>query len=291
MQFEGKIIDGYQIGGLIGNGGWGEVYQASKVNNPAELAAFKVVRFDMLSDGKAQERFSREIQVMNELQHPHVVPLLGYGSVENCLYFFMQYIQGEALSDFMQQQAFSPLQAWHILEPVGKALDYMHTLGMMHRDIKPSNILLEFRSNSYHVFLADFGLAKKPEFSPLTTSGTSVGTVEYMSPESGLNPQGIDYRTDIYSLGCVAYELLLGVVPFKKSLAHLTALAHVRDPLPLPVSLHPDFPLPLQSVLVRALAKKREERYQSMPEFIEDYALALEVISDKQKDKIYWVGK
>jgi serine/threonine-protein kinase len=183
--------------------------------------------------------------------------------------------------------------AWQILDPISRALDFAHQHGVIHRDIKPGNILVESTfaadgSRGNHVYLADFGLSKVRGASSLTKVGISVGTPHYMSPEQVLD-QKLAPPSDEYSLAVVLYEMLLGRLPFYAHKPQQIAFKHVHDRPPAPRSLCPDFPKPLDEVLMWALAKNPKDRYASAGEFSMAYAQAVQAISPEERKAEYWV--
>ena len=181
------------------------------------------------------ERFEREIKLLARLRHPFVLPLHDSGAAAGELYFVMPYIDGESLGARLQRESHLSLDdTIKIARQVADALDYAHGEGVMHRDIKPANILL---SRHGHALLADFGIARGTLLVPdaglsLTQTGGTVGTAAYMSPEQALGEDGVDGRTDIYSLGCVVYEMLVGHPPFVGATALSVVAQHIGTPPP-----------------------------------------------------------
>jgi serine/threonine-protein kinase len=286
----GQEVNGYQIIGLIGKGGMGEVYEATSPQG--QNVAIKILR----SEGQGLpkewvERFVREVHLMETLQHPNIVPIYDYGYVEetDTLYFTMKYITGPTLTRLLEARQFSPDAAWYLLKQIAAGLAYGHAQGVMHRDIKPDNILLMGPEEAYEAYVADFGIGKKPGVDhTLTEVGSVLGTPTYMSPEAVLGEK-MDIRADVYSLGIMAYEMLLGIPPYKESHSHLTAMAHVTKPL-TPPSLHrPDFPLALEPVLLRALDKDRNQRYQTVDAFAADFEQAMDSLDDDDRLCQFWV--
>lgn len=285
----GNNLNSYLLGQRIGSGAMGEVYQAyPDLDAKREMVAVKVLHPEFAKDAAFKARFEREMRLMQALEHPHIVPLLDFGVAQGYLYIVMKLINGITLSRLMRKQHFSPKAAWNILKPLAAALTYGHEQYILHRDIKPSNVLLEH--GSWQVYLMDFGLGKKPGFdTTLTATGVSIGTPEYMSPEAALG-EDIDYRTDIYSLAVMLYELLLGVLPFDYEKPHLTALAHLNETPPHPCQLNPAFPAALAEVILRSLAKAPAERHQSVQEFADDFSWAISSLSEAAQEADYWLA-
>ena len=285
----GKNIDGYIIGPLIGGGGMGEVYQVYPENELSNPLAMKVLKGAYAQDSEFQARFVREVRLMEALKHDNIVPIHGYGFSNDYLYFVMKLVNGSTLAYLLTRHKFSPRAAWNILKPIAKGLEFGHEQGILHRDIKPGNVLVERQKEGFSVFLTDYGLGKKPGTDEtLTADGVSIGTPEYMAPESVLGER-IDHQADVYSLAVMSYEVLLGVLPFDTGQAHLTALAHVNDPPPPPREKVADFPTAIEAVLLKGLAKTREARYQSVREFAEGLYKAVSGLSSEDQQKVYWV--
>jgi len=267
----------------------GAVYQGFPPDGGA-LVALKVLRADYDNDPNFQQRFVREIRLMEALQHQHIVPILGYGSYAGGLYLVMKLITGPSLATLMTRQALTPLEMWHIFNPAAQALAYAHERGILHRDIKPDNLFLERQAEGgWHVYLGDFGLGKNPQAdADLTLKGTSVGTTEYMSPEAVLGDD-LTHLGDVYSLAAVVYEMLLGVLPVRVPPGRKMQATHVLQPTPLPTALNPAFPPVLEKALLHGLANPPEERCQSVAEFRERVYQALKQMSEAQRSAVYWV--
>lgn len=285
----GQEIDGYIIGPLLGAGGMGEVYQAFPLDTTTPVA-IKVLRGEYALDTDFQARFVREVRLMESLRHEHIIPIYRYGIYEDkMLYFTMRLINGASLAVLLKRRKFTPQSTWVILEQAAAALQFGHERSIVHRDVKPDNIFIEQYDTDPHVFLGDFGLGKMIGVDhTLTAEGAAVGTPEYMCPEGAMGER-LDPRGDIYSLTVVAYEMLTGVLPFNESHSHLTAMAHITKPVPLPTLLRPDFPSALEDFLLHGLEKDREARFQTMREFAENYYQALMTLSPDERQTVYWV--
>jgi serine/threonine-protein kinase len=209
-------------------------------------------------------RFKREMQVSASLHHPHIVPVLSAGqSGDDLLYYTMPYIEGETLRALMDRERQLPLdRALRVAREVADALQYAHRANIVHRDIKPENILLERQSG--RAVVADFGIARAIEraadISAVTSTGLTLGTPTYMSPEQASADHDIDGRSDIYSLGCVLYEMLAGEPPFSGATARAIIARHVTEPPPSIRLARPDLPEGVDALLQRMLAKAPARR-------------------------------
>jgi serine/threonine-protein kinase len=217
----------------------------------------------------------------------------------------MRLVRGPSLAELLSRRRFSPLTAWQILNPIAKALDFAHENRIVHRDIKPGNILVESRAldntngvnreiensekpkRGHHVYLTDFGLSQSSGASSRNRDGFSLGTPQYMSPEQVLDERLMP-ASDVYSLGVVVYEMLLGKLPFDAPRPRAIAFKHVRQTPPSPRSLHTDFPDPLEAVLMRALAKRPKDRFGSAGEFSLAYAHAIQEVEPNARRIEYW---
>jgi len=287
----GQVIDGYIIGPLIAAGGMGRIYQALNEQDQS-AAAIKVLMPEYALDARFRSRFWREAELMSTLAHPHIVPVYRYGEWSGYLYMIMKLIEGPSLEHVLQFRTFTPLSAWAIVRPVTEALGFGHRLQVLHRDLKTANILLgKSSAGRPHVYLSDFGLGKRPGFDrTLTANGISVGTPEYMAPEVAMG-QPADHRADLYSMGVMIYEMLLGQLPFQGASAQMTALAHVDNPVPRPRLLRPNFPRRLDALLLRALDKQPEARFQSADDLRLAYFEAVEGLSAPARRTCYWLKR
>jgi eukaryotic-like serine/threonine-protein kinase len=250
---------------LLGRGGTATVYLAHDLRHDRPVA-LKVVHPELAASVEA-ERFLREIRLVARLSHPHILPLFDSGQADELLYFVMPYVQGESLRRRLQREGRMPVPvALRIAREVALALDYAHRHGVIHRDIKPENILFE----DDQAIVADFGVAAVMEVvgeERLTESGRAVGTPAYMSPEQAGGEGPLDGRSDIYSLGCVLYEMLGGEPPFTGVTPQAVMIQQVVAPLPPLPLRRPDVPAPVWRALERALAKEPAERYATPAEF------------------------
>lgn len=265
-QLQASLGDTYLLEREFGSGGMSRVFLATEVALGRKVVV-KVMPPEM-SNVVLAERFRREISLVAQLRHPHIIPLLTAGDAGGLLYYTMPFVEGETLRSRLKDGNAMPLrQAVRVIREIADALSYAHGFGVVHRDIKPENVLLE---NGYAV-VADFGVAKAlvnaaggnvSAISNLTSSGLALGTAAYMAPEQAAGDPATDHRADIYALGVVAYEILSGAPLFIGS-AHQVITAHmITQPEPL-VTRRQGIPPSLSDLTMRLLAKNPEDRPQS----------------------------
>lgn len=263
---EGKTLGKYRILEPLGRGGMAQVYRAYHPQLDRYVAV-KVLRSDLIEEGEFLARFQREARSVAALRHPNVVQVYDFDIQDDIYYMVMELLEGDTLKAYLQtwrtQGKRLPAQdVVRILLDVLNGLAYAHGEGITHRDIKPANIMLTRKGEAV---LTDFGIAQIVGGTQYTVSGALMGTLNYMAPEQGLEGRG-DQRSDIYSLGIVLYEMLTGQIPFDADTPLAILMKHVNDPLPLPHTLVPEIPEPLECVVLRALAKRPEDRYPSAEE-------------------------
>lgn len=245
---------------LIGSGGMGSVYLAHE-QALSRTVAIKVLPADRAASPGSRERFRREARIAAQLSHAAIVPLHSFGEVNGLWYFVMEYVRGPSLAQRIALEGrLQPDEARRILLALAEALEHAHQRGVVHRDIKPANILLD--DNSGRPRLADFGISKMEGSSDsLTATGAVLGTPRYMSPEQANGQTEVDARSDIYSLGAVGYEMLIGEAPFAGNDARVMLLrrqVEVARPL---LEIDDKLPADLAAVVMRCLAREREERW------------------------------
>jgi eukaryotic-like serine/threonine-protein kinase len=268
--FEARKLGQYRLRRRLGSGGMGEVYLAEHalLRRPCAL---KLIRPERAGDPQHLRRFEREVQATATLTHPSTVEIFDYGhAADGTFYYVMEYLPGLNLDELVKQHGpLPPARAVHLLRQVCGALREAHAIGLVHRDIKPNNILACERGGRQDVAkLLDFGLVQThnlagggEEATRLTQTGAIAGTPAYMSPEQAAGQADLDARSDIYSLGAVAYFLLTGRPPFVRETPLLTLVAHLTDPVPPPRDLRPDLPADLQAVVLHCLEKDPARRF------------------------------
>ncbi len=265
-QYIGKRLGSYQLLEQIGQGGMATIFKAYQPSMDRYVAV-KILPSHFTEDETFVARFTQEARTLARLEHPHILPVHDYGEQEGITYLVMRYIEAGTLKDVIAQRG--PLhlkEAARILDQVGRALGYAHNQGVVHRDIKPTNVLIDERGDA---FLTDFGIAKLVAgTSQFTATGAIVGTPAYMSPEQGLG-EPADHRSDIYSLGVVLYEMATGRVPFEAETPLAVLLKHVNDPLPPPRQVKPDLAEAVERVILKAMAKLPDDRFQTVEEMVE----------------------
>ena len=277
-QLQAALAGRYRIEREIGRGGMAVVYLAEDVRHRRKVA-LKFLDED-LSRGIGAERFSREIETVARLSHPHVLPLHDSGEAAGLLFYVMPLVEGESLRDRLRRERqLSFEQAVRIAKEVALGLDYAHRQGVVHRDIKPENILLHTSGSpggTDSAVVADFGIARAigTAGDTLTAVGATVGTPAYMSPEQA-SGDPLDGRSDTYSLGCVLYEMLAGEPPFPGATAQAVIVRRISEPPPRLRSLREDASAELEAVLLRAMARTPAERFPTAG----DFAHALERVS------------
>jgi len=272
QQYIGKTIATYQIVEQIGRGGMATVFKAYQPSMD-RYVAIKILPSYFTEDASFVGRFCQEARTLARLEHPHILPVHDYGEQEGTTYLVMRYVKAGTLKDLVTRGGPLDLKdVSRVMGQVGGALDYAHSQDVIHRDIKPSNVLVDERGNT---FLTDFGIAKLvAETAQFTASGAVIGTPAYMSPEQSKG-QHVDYRCDIYSLGVVLYELVTGQVPYEAETPLAVLLKHVNDPLPLPRQLKPDLPESVERVILKAMAKSPDGRFQSAQAMVDALASAV----------------
>jgi serine/threonine protein kinase len=265
----GQTLGKYRIVEQVGSGGMASVYKAFQ---PAldRYVAIKLMHTFLIGEKDFLERFQREARSVARLRHPNIVQVYDFDIEGEAYYMVMEFLQGPSLKDKMadlqaQGDWFSLDEAMLIVRDVAEALDYAHGRDMVHRDVKPANIMLTAEGGA---ILTDFGIVKMlGGTAHVTVTGAMVGTPAYMAPEQTTSGEA-DARADIYSLGVVLYQLVTGRVPYTAETPMALMLQHITAPLPTPRSLNPDLPEGIEWVILKALAKDPEERYQSVQEML-----------------------
>ncbi len=276
--FIGRKVGEYELKSLLGQGGMAIVYlgydQSLKRN-----VAVKIVSKLIAQDPTFLERFNREVALAARLQHPHIVPVFSFGTTDDGLtYLAMRHVQGGSLGDRLREGPASMTQVRKWFGQIADALEYAHGQSIIHRDIKPSNILLDDTGNAY---LVDFGLARVIDLeddnrmpAQLTKSSTFMGTPLYMSPEQ-IEQKGLDKRTDLYSLGIVLWEMVMGQPPFVNDSTFRVMQMHLTESPQAPRRIRPGIPPELEQMLLKAIEKNPARRYQSAREMADAFDAAV----------------
>ena len=272
-RLQAALGNGFELGARLGEGGFGVVYRARDVRLRRDVAV-KLLRRELVSAQGFVERFEREAQALAALRHPNIVPVYSIGDQDDLIFLVMPFVSGVTLTDYLREHGrLSVDESQDILRAVGGALSAAHAVGLVHRDIKPDNIMLEGPKRL--PLLMDFGIAKTgqtgagPSGPGLTATGMVMGTPYYMSPEQATADPSVDARSDIYSLGVLAYQLFTGQLPFTGDSIYAVLSQHLTTPVPEPRTIRPDIPPRISAAVHRAMAKKPDERFQHIEEFLD----------------------
>jgi serine/threonine-protein kinase len=267
----------YEIGGVLGRGGMAEVHRGRDLRLGREVAV-KVLRHDLARDPSFQVRFRREAQASASLNHPAIVAVYDTGEDRTATgatpYIVMEYVEGETLRDVLRREGqLTPERAMALSADICGALDFSHRNGIVHRDVKPGNVMITPQGT---VKVMDFGIARAVSDSAATMTSTAavIGTAQYLSPEQARG-EGVDARSDVYSMGCVLFELVTGAPPFTGDSPVSVAYQHVREDPRLPSSINPNIPPELDAIVLKAMSKNPANRYQSAAEMRNDLLRAL----------------
>ncbi|GAB4574420.1 MAG: hypothetical protein Kow0077_20920 [Anaerolineae bacterium] len=265
-KFIGRQLDEYRIDALLGKGNMARIYLATDVRLGRQ-AAIKIISHTHQDDEMYIMRFRREARAIAQLNHPHIVQLYRYGEAEDLLYMAMQYIEGASLSVVLRSyhqdgQYIEPHEALRIIREVCSALDYAHQKGVIHRDVKPANIMLDITARA---ILTDFGLAL---IQADGTRGGVLGTPHYLAPEQARSSANATPQSDLYSVGVIMYELFTGQRPFDAKKPVEVAMMHITQPPPSPRQIRPEISPELEAVILKAMAKRPEQRFQSGAELV-----------------------
>jgi serine/threonine protein kinase len=270
---EGKVLDHYELGRLVGKGGMANVYEALdlQLNQKVAVKVFK------REDERLLRRFVREASVMASLRHEHLVPIIDSGQYQLHgdlrYYIVMPFFNGGTLRARIRRSSLSLKETCQYLQSIASALDYIHSQGIIHRDIKASNILL---NSDGEVFLTDFGIARiDSDATQLTSTGDVLGTVDYVAPELFAEHRRANARSDLYSLGVLLYEMVTGRLPFTAESQLVVVSMHLNMKPPSPRNIVPAVSSKIESVLYKALEKRPEQRYASATELAEAFCHAV----------------
>ncbi|MGA9398268.1 MAG: serine/threonine-protein kinase [Anaerolineaceae bacterium] len=268
----GENIGPYRILEQLGQGGMATVYKAY---HPAldRYVALKVLHPAFKEDANFLGRFQREAKLVAKLEHPNIVPIYDFAEHEGHPYLVIKFIEGETLKARLIKGRLNDAEILKITKAVGAALSYAHNKGILHRDIKPSNVLL---TPDGQIYLADFGLARLAAASDSTlSSDILIGTPQYISPEQANGVKDLDVRSDVYCFGVMLYEMMVGRVPFNADTPYAIVHDHIYKPLPLPRKLNPSLSEEMEVVLLKALAKDRNDRFPNVAALVKAFETAL----------------
>jgi len=257
-----KRIGDYEIVRELGHGGMGQVYLVRNVISD-RVEAMKVLLPDLAQQGDLANRFMREIKVLASLEHPNIAQLRTAFTADNQLVMIMEYVEGDTLAQRLERGAFSTPDALNYMGQVLAALSYAHGKGIIHRDIKPANMMLTPQSV---IKLMDFGIARSTQDLGMTVTGTTMGSVCYMSPEQ-VKAEPTDARSDLYSAGVSLYEMVTGHTMFSATSSFSIMEAHVKETPHPPIELQPNLPKALNDIIVMAVAKDPAQRFQTADAF------------------------
>jgi len=279
----GKTVGQYQIVELAGQGGMATVYKAYQPSLN-RFVALKVLPEYLAHDDEFVKRFKQEATAAAALRHPNIIVIYDIGEAGNVHYIATEFLEGQTADAALKQSGALPLpRVVKIVNQLASALEAAHQQGLIHRDVKPSNVFINAKD---HATLMDFGIVKAASSTRLTRTGLLIGTPEYMSPEQA-EGQALDGRSDLYSLGVVVYQMLTGQTPFNAPTPNAILYATVNHP-PTPLSrLNPTVPSLVEAVVLRSLAKKPADRFQSVAEFADALEQAANQASASLADGLY----
>jgi serine/threonine protein kinase len=263
---EGMTLGKYRILEPLGRGGMAQVYKAYHPQLDRYMA-IKILRSDLVESSEFLARFRHEAHAVSGLRHANIVQVFDFDMQDDYYYMVMELLEGDTLRTLLnnyriRNQRMPLTETVRIMKDVLNGLSYAHTEGIIHRDLKPANIMLTKKGQAV---LTDFGIAQIVGNTQHTVSGALMGTLNYMAPEQGFEGK-CDSRSDIYSLGIVLYEMLTGYTPFDADTPLAILMKHLNDPLPLPTQVDPALPRSLEAIVLKALAKDPDDRFQSAEE-------------------------
>jgi serine/threonine protein kinase len=268
-----RTLGGYNLTEELGMGGMATVYKAYQPRLERSVAMKVLDPAFITDDSDVLARFRREAKAIAALRHPNILTVYDYGEEEGLAYIVMEYVEGGTLKDRLEGEPFEPQRAVGLSIGVGRALAFGHDQGIIHRDVKPANILLPRED---WPLLADFGLVKLQQARrALTQAGMILGTPDYTSPEQALG-EAADHRADIYALGVVLYEMIIGRLPFEANKAFDVLLMHINEAPPKPREIVPNIPEIVEDIILKALAKSPAERYPDMQDMVTNLEAAWE---------------
>lgn len=285
MQIVTDYINNYKIIEVIGSGGMAIVYKAQTADG--QIVALKLLSDTLSMNDNIRQRFKRESNIMSQLNHWGIVRVFDYGEIENRPYLVMEYMSSGSLEQYFSRGVRITLeQSLHLLQQIADALDYAHSQttnkqSVIHRDLKLDNILVD---NNRRVALSDFGLARIQNDKRVSITGAMLGTLMYISPEQIRSFKDVDYRTDLYALGVIAYLLFTGTFPFSGETQEEFIIKHLKHQPAKPTDVNRDLPDTANDVLLKALAKNPNERYTSSNELVDALKIVISTCADLSVD-------
>jgi eukaryotic-like serine/threonine-protein kinase len=258
----GQRLGDYEILGQLGAGGMGKVYKVRNVISE-RVEAMKILLPNLAGQKDLADRFLREIKLLATLDHPNIAALRNALTLDNQLVMIMEYVEGSTLSSRLLQGPIPAADAVNYSEQLLSALSYAHHLNVIHRDVKPANMMLTPQGV---VKLMDFGIARPNNDAGMTVTGTTLGSLNYMSPEQ-VRGEPVDPRSDLYSMGVSLYEMVTGQLPFRGHSNYSVMSAHLQEPPPPPITVRPDLPAGLNDIILMAMAKAPQSRFGSAEAF------------------------
>jgi serine/threonine protein kinase len=268
----GDTLDGYGLEEVLGEGGMGLVFRASRAEDGREVA-LKVLKLDLAGDLLFQHRFRQEARAAAEVRNPNLVPIIEASEADGRHFLAVDYVAGGSLGDRIEEsKTLGGAELVRVVQEVASGLDALHAAGIVHRDIKPQNILFSTEGTA---MLTDFGLAKGPAYTRLTRPGQVMGTLDYLAPEL-IRGEPATQLTDVYALGCVAFECIVGRAPFADKSLFEVGLAHLEEQPPDPCAERPELPAGFGAALLAALEKDPAQRPSSAGAFADGLRAAFE---------------
>lgn len=258
----GQRLGDYEVLGVLGAGGMGKVYKARNVISD-RIEAMKILLGNLAGQKELADRFQREIKLLASLDHPNIAALRTALTLDNQLVMLMEYVDGVTLSSRLESGPIPVPDAVNYAEQLLSALSYAHKLNVIHRDVKPSNMML---TRDGIVKLMDFGIARPNNEMGMTITGTTLGSLNYMSPEQ-VKGEPVDARSDLYSFGVSLYEMVTGQLPFRGNSNFSVMSAHLQEVPQPPITMRPDLPKGLNEMILMAMAKNPRDRFQSADAF------------------------
>ncbi|WDU84074.1 Stk1 family PASTA domain-containing Ser/Thr kinase [Caloramator sp. Dgby_cultured_2] len=271
-ELSGKILNNrYILLEKVGDGGMALVFKA-KDTLLNRFVAVKILRPEFANDTEFLSKFKRESMAAASLSHPNIVSIFDVGENDGLNYIVMEYIKGKTLKDYIKEKGKIKYdEALRIILQISQALDHAHKNGVVHRDVKPHNILI---TEDNIIKVTDFGIARASTFNTVTNTGKVMGSVHYLSPEQARGVYS-DHRTDIYSLGVVFYEMLIGRPPYDAESPITIAIKHIQDEIEEPIKVDPNIPIAVNDIVVKMMQKDMTRRYQNAKEIIMDINRAI----------------